>query len=48
MKRNKHFCVNLESNSAPQFLKTKYSETTVIQQTAKLAQGTSPLLIRGQ
>lgn len=30
MKINKHFSVNLEFNSVPQFLKTKYSEIIVM------------------
>lgn len=30
-----HFSVNLESNSVPQFIKTKYSETTVMSTDSK-------------
>lgn len=35
MKINKHLSVNLESNSAPQFLKTEYSETIVMSTNSK-------------
>lgn len=35
MKINKHFSVNLESSSGPQFLKTKYSEKITMSNASK-------------